>query len=118
VAAAATIGDSSSPKNTQLEDLSDEHQHDDDRRGLEVDVDLAGMVAEAGREDAPRDHGHDADGPARPLLMAIGIHGQTLLVDRGCELVMAKHASAATPRHATGEQLTLKAFEAIRDLLC
>ena len=53
-----------------------------------------------------------------PLIMASGIHGQHLLVDRGCELVIAKHASAATPTDPTGERLTLKAFEAIRDALC
>jgi CubicO group peptidase (beta-lactamase class C family) len=53
-----------------------------------------------------------------PLLMAIGIHGQNLLVDRGCELVIAKHASAATPLDPAGERLTLAAFEAIRDFLC
>ena len=53
-----------------------------------------------------------------PLLMALGIHGQNLLVDRGCELVIAKHASAATPLDPAGERLTLKVFEAIRDFLC
>ena len=53
-----------------------------------------------------------------PLLMAIGIHGQNLLVDRGAELVIAKHASAASPMDPTGERLTLRAFEAIRDFLC
>ena len=53
-----------------------------------------------------------------PLLMALGIHGQNLLVDRGCELVVAKHASAATPLDPAGERLTLKVFEAIRDFLC
>jgi CubicO group peptidase (beta-lactamase class C family) len=53
-----------------------------------------------------------------PLIMALGIHGQNLYVDRGTELVVAKHASAAAPLDPTGERLTLKMFEAIRDLLC
>lgn len=53
-----------------------------------------------------------------PLMMASGIHGQSLLVDRGTELVIAKHSSAAAPTDATGERLTLRMFEAIRDLLC
>ncbi len=53
-----------------------------------------------------------------PLLMAAGIHGQNLLVDRGTELVIAKHASAASPSDASGERLTLGAFDAIRDFLC
>ena len=53
-----------------------------------------------------------------PLIMALGIHGQSLLVDRGCELVVAKHASAATPLDPAAERLTLKVFEAIRDALC
>ena len=53
-----------------------------------------------------------------PLIMALGIHGQSLLVDRGCELVIAKHASAAAPVDAAAERLTLAAFEAIRDFLC
>ncbi len=53
-----------------------------------------------------------------PLIMALGIHGQNLLVDRGCELVIAKHASAATPLDPAAERLTLKVFEAIRDFLC
>lgn len=52
-----------------------------------------------------------------PLLMGIGIHGQGLLVDRGCELVLAKHASGATPLAATSERLTLKFFHALRDAL-
>lgn len=53
-----------------------------------------------------------------PLIMALGIHGQNLFVDRGTELVIAKHASAAAPLDPTGERLTLKVFEAIRDLVC
>ncbi len=53
-----------------------------------------------------------------PLIMAMGIHGQNLLIDRGTELVMAKHASAASPTDPAGERLTLRMFEAIRDLLC
>jgi CubicO group peptidase (beta-lactamase class C family) len=53
-----------------------------------------------------------------PLIMALGIHGQNLLIDRGCELVIAKHASAATPLDPAAERLTLNAFEAIRDALC
>jgi hypothetical protein len=50
--------------------------------------------------------------------MALGIHGQNLLVDRSRELVVAKHASAETPLDAAGERLTLDAFNAIRDFLC
>ena len=57
-------------------------------------------------------------GRARPLFMALGIHGQNLLIDRGRELVVAKHASAATPLDPAGERLTLDAFAAIRDFLC
>ncbi len=53
-----------------------------------------------------------------PLLMGIGIHGQNLMVDRGTELVLAKHASAATPLAAESERLTLRLFDAIRDKLC
>jgi CubicO group peptidase (beta-lactamase class C family) len=53
-----------------------------------------------------------------PLLMATGIHGQNLLVDRGTELVIAKHASAGSPSDAAGERLTLEMFEAIRNFLC
>lgn len=53
-----------------------------------------------------------------PLIMALGIHGQNLLIDRGGELVIAKHASAATPLDPAAERLTLSAFEAIRDALC
>lgn len=53
-----------------------------------------------------------------PLVMGIGIHGQNLMVDRGCELVLAKHASAATPLAAESERLTLRLFDAIRDRLC
>lgn len=52
-----------------------------------------------------------------PLIMAIGIHGQNLLIDRGCELVIAKHASAATPLAGASERLTLSMFEAIRNAL-
>lgn len=53
-----------------------------------------------------------------PLMMGIGIHGQNLLVDRSRGLVLAKHASAATPLAATSERLTLRLFAAIREALC
>ena len=52
-----------------------------------------------------------------PLLMGIGIHGQNLLVDRGGELVLARHGSAATPLAAASERLTLRLFEALRQAL-
>lgn len=40
----------------QLKDLAEQHQNDDDRAGLEIDPDLAGMVLEAVREQTRRDH--------------------------------------------------------------
>src|SRR5690606_38642402 len=43
-----------------------------------------------------------------PVIMGVGIHGQNLLVDRGCELVLAKHASAASPLAGESERLTLR----------
>lgn len=52
-----------------------------------------------------------------PLLMGIGIHGQNLLVDRGAELVLAKHASGATPLAVESERLTLRLFAALRERL-
>lgn len=52
-----------------------------------------------------------------PLLMGSGIHGQSLLVDRGAELVLARHASAAAAVDPVVKQLTLRLFQAIRERL-
>jgi CubicO group peptidase (beta-lactamase class C family) len=52
-----------------------------------------------------------------PILMALGIHGQNLMIDRESELVLARHSSVAAPLDASGERMTLALFEAIRALL-
>ena len=52
-----------------------------------------------------------------PILMGIGIHGQNLVVDRGAELVLAKHASGVTPLAAESDRLTLAMFQSLRDHL-
>jgi len=52
-----------------------------------------------------------------PVIMGIGIHGQSLMVDREAELVLAKHASAADPLAIESERLTLALFRALQEYL-
>ena len=52
-----------------------------------------------------------------PLLICVGIHGQSLLVDLTSGLVMAKHASHPDPTNAEDKLRTLKLFDAVRTLL-
>lgn len=51
------------------------------------------------------------------VIMGIGIHGQSLMVDRQAELVIAKHASAADPLAIESERLTLALFRALQGFL-
>lgn len=53
-------------------------------------------------------------GDRGPLIMGIGIHGQSLMVDPGTELVIAKHGSATDPLAVESERLTLALFHATR----
>lgn len=50
-----------------------------------------------------------------PILMCLGIHGQNLLADRASGLVLARVSSGAAPLDLTGDLLTIRLFEAIRD---
>lgn len=50
-----------------------------------------------------------------PVIMGLGIHGQSLMVDRNAELVVAKHGSAADPLAIESERLTLALFRALQD---
>ena len=49
-----------------------------------------------------------------PVIMGIGIHGQSLMVDPQAGLVLAKHASAADPLGVESERLTLALFRALQ----
>ena len=49
---------------TEFEHLTEEHQHDDHRRGFEVDGNLA-LVLHRGREYAGREHRYDAKDECR-----------------------------------------------------
>ena len=54
---------------------------------------------------------------ASPMAFAIGVFGQSLYVDRGNGVVMAKFSSQALPVDQDGKMLTIRAAEAARDFL-
>ena len=54
---------------------------------------------------------------ASPLAFAIGVFGQSLYVDRGNGVVMAKFSSQALPVDQAKKMLTIRAAEAVRDYL-
>ncbi|MEO1493998.1 MAG: serine hydrolase [Pseudomonadota bacterium] len=53
-----------------------------------------------------------------PLVMATGIHGQNLLVDRSRELVLARVSSHPLPVYTPGKTMVLALFAAIRERIC
>ncbi len=54
---------------------------------------------------------------ASPLAFASGVFGQSLYVDRGNGVVMAKFSSQALPVDQAKKMLTIRAAEAVRDFL-
>ena len=54
---------------------------------------------------------------ATPLAFAIGVFGQSLYVDRGNGVVMAKFSSQALPVDQAKKMLTIRAAEAVRNYL-
>ena len=54
---------------------------------------------------------------ASPMAFAIGVFGQSLYVDRGNGVVMAKFSSQALPVDQAKKMLTIRAAEAVRDYL-
>ncbi len=54
---------------------------------------------------------------ASPLAFASGVFGQSLYVDRGNQLVVAKFSSQALPVDQAKKMLTIRAAEAVRDFL-
>ena len=54
---------------------------------------------------------------ASPMAFAIGVFGQSLYVDRGNGVVMAKFSSQALPVDQAKKMLTIRAAEAVRDFL-
>lgn len=57
------------------------------------------------------------EGHGRPLLFAMGIHGQHLYIDAAAQLVIAKFSSQALPLDIEAIRLTSRAVDAIRSRL-
>jgi CubicO group peptidase (beta-lactamase class C family) len=54
---------------------------------------------------------------ASPMAFAVGVFGQSLFVDRGNGVVMAKFSSQALPMDRDRKMLTIRAAEGVRDFL-
>ena len=96
----------------QLQHLADEHQHDDDGGGLEVDVDEAAVVAHRRGEQARRQRGDEAVEERRRHAEADQCpHVGGAIADRG---EAAFEERAAAPQHDRRREQQLQALREAR----